>query len=199
MGRGRGSLNRAKRVIQKTRSHLTYITRQEDTIAAHHQRCGWKALVTNAGHTRLSLQEAVLGYRNAYRVERRVHHLQSRVQIAPLFVKLNEHMEGRTDLLTLGVRVFTVTACVLRRSLETAQARLPGLPPENKPKMTDKPTAERILKTFADISLTIIKHAAGEDMLRRLTPLSGVQEAILQRLGLGATLYGQLEMQAIGT
>jgi len=199
VGRGRGSLNRAKRVIQKTRSHLTHITRQEDTIAAHHQRCGWKALVTNAGHTRLSLQEAVLGYRNAYRVERRVHHLQSRVQIAPLFVKLNEHMEGRTDLLTLGVRVFTVTACVLRRSLETAQARLPGLPPENKPKMTDKPTAERILKTFADISLTIIKHAAGEDMLRRLTPLSGVQEAILQRLGLGATLYGQLEMQAIGT
>jgi len=27
--------------------------------------------------------------------------------------------------------------------------------------------------------------------------LSGVQEDILQRLGLGATLYGQLEIQAI--
>ena len=40
-----------------------------------------------------------------------------------------------------------------------------------------------------------IKNAAGEDILRRLTPLSGVQEAILQRLGLGAALYEQLEMQ----
>ncbi len=39
--------------------------------------------------------------------------------------------------------------------------------------MTAKPTAERILKAFADISLTIIKNAAGEDILRRLTPLSG--------------------------
>ena len=64
--------------------------------------------------------------------------------------------------------------------------------------MTDKPTAERILQAFADISLTIIKHAAGEDILRRLTPLSGLQEDILQRLGLGADLYGQLEIQAIG-
>ena len=65
--------------------------------------------------------------------------------------------------------------------------------------MTAKPTAERILKAFSNMALTIIKHAAGEDMLRRLTPLSGVQEDILQRLGLGATLYGQLEIQVIGT
>ena len=65
--------------------------------------------------------------------------------------------------------------------------------------MTDKPTAERILKAFSDISLTIIKTAAGEDMLRRLTPLSELQADILQRLGLGATLYGQLEIQATGT
>jgi hypothetical protein len=44
--------------------------------------------------------------------------------------------------------------------------------------MTDTPTAERILKAFADISLTIIKNAAGEGILRRLTPLSGLQEAL---------------------
>ena len=199
VGRGRGAVNREKRVIQKTRYHITHIARQEDTIAAHNQRLGWKAFVTNAGHTRLSLQDAVLCYRNEYRVERIFNRLKSRVHIAPLFVKLNEQIEGLTYLLTLGVRVLTVTEFVLRRSLETAQARLPGLHPENKQKMTDKPTAERILKAFSAISLTIIKTAAGEDILRRLTPLSGLQEDILQRLGLGATLYGQLEIQATGT
>jgi len=88
---------------------------------------------------------------------------------------------------------------VLRRSLQTEQTKLPGLHPEHKTKMTDKPTAERILKAFADVSLTIIKNAAGEEILRRLTPLSGLQEDILQRLGLGASLYGQLEIQGIGT
>ena len=34
-------------------------------------------------------------------------------------------------------------------------------------------------------------------MLRRLTPLSELQEDILQRLGLGVTLYRQLEIQTI--
>jgi transposase len=199
VGRGRGSVSREKRVIQKTRYHITCIARQEDKIAGLRQRFGWKAFVTNAGHTRLSLQDAVLCYRNEYRVERIFNRLKSRVHIAPLFVKLNDQIEGLTYLLTLGVRVLTVTEFVLRRSLETAQASLPGLHPENKQKTTDKPTAERILKAFADISLTIIKNAAGEDILRRLTPLSGLQEAILQRLGLGTTLYGQLEIQGIGT
>jgi transposase len=198
VGRGRGSVHREKRVIQKTRYHITPITRQEDKIAALRQRFGWKAFVTNAGHKRLSWQDAVLSYRHAYRVERLFNRLKSRVHIAPLFVKLNEHIEGLTYLLTLGVRVLTVTEFVLRRSLEHDQVRLPGLHPENKHKMTNKPTAERILKAFADISLTIIKNAAGEDILRRLTPLSELQEDILQRLGWGAALYRQLEIQAIG-
>jgi transposase len=199
VGRGRGAVHREKRVIQKTRYHITHIVRQADTIADLCQRFGWKAFVTNAGQKRLSLQEAVLCYRNEYRVERLFNRLKSRVHIAPLFVKLNEPIEGLTYLLTLGVRVLTVTEFVLRRSLEQDQARLPGLHPENKHKMTDKPTAERILKAFANIALTIIKTAAGEDILRQLTPLSGVQEAILQRLGLGTALYGQLEIQGIGT
>jgi transposase len=195
VGRGRGSVHREKRVMHRTRYHITHITRQTDTIAALSQRWGWKAFVTNAGQKRLSLQEAVLCYRHEYRVERIFNRLKSHVQIAPLFVKLNEQIEGLTYLLTLGVRVLTVTEFVLRRSLEHDQVRLPGLHPENKQKQTDTPTAERILKAFADISLTIIKNAAGEDILRRLTPLSGVQAAILQRLGLGAALYEQLAIQ----
>ena len=105
VGRGRGAVHREKRVVQQTRSHITHIARQADTIAAHRQRFGWKAFVTNAGHTRLSLQEAVLCYRNAYRVERLCNRRKSRVHSAPLFVKLNEHIEGITYLLTLGVRV----------------------------------------------------------------------------------------------
>ncbi len=197
VGRGRGSVHREKRVIQKTRSHITHIACQADTIAALRQRLGWKAFVTNARPQRLSLEEAVLCYRNEYRVERIFNRLKSRVHIAPLFVKLNDQIEGLTYLLTLGVRVLTVMEFVLRRSLQNDHAKLPGLHPENKTKMTDTPTAERILKAFADVSLTIIQNAAGEDILRRLTPLSELQKDILQRLGLDAALYGQLEMQTI--
>jgi transposase len=199
VGRGRGSASREKRVTENVRYHLTRIARQGDTMADLTQRFGWKAFVTNAPRQRLSLQAAVLCYRNEYRVERIFNRLKSRVHIAPLFVKLNEQIEGLTYLLTLGVRVLTVMEFVLRRSLTQDQTSLPGLHPENKRKRTDTPTAERLLQAFAGVSLTIIQYAAGEEILRRMTPLTGVQEAILQRLGLGTHLSWQLEMQNMGS
>ena len=182
IGRGRGSVHREKRVLEKTRYHIPHIVRQVATIAALQQRFGWKAFVTNAPPTQLSLQAAVLCYRHEYRVERIFHRLKSRVHIAPLFVKLNDHIEGLTYLLTLGVRVLTVMEFVLRPSLQTDQTTLPGLHPENKARMTDQPTAERILNAFANVSLTIIQNAAGDEILRRLTSLAGLQADILQRL-----------------
>jgi transposase len=198
VGRGRGSASREKRVIKNIRYQITRIDRQGDHIAALRQRFGWKAFVTNAVQKRLSLKDAVLCYRNEYRVERIFNRLKSRVHIAPMFVTRNDQIEGLTHLLTLGVRVLTVMEFVLRRSLQNDRAKLPGLHPENKQKMTDKPTVERILKAFSPVSLTIVKHAAGEEIMRRLTPLSGLQEDILRRLGLCTSLYGQLEIQEIG-
>ncbi len=104
-------------------------------------------------------------------------------------------MEGLTYLLTLGIRVLTVLECVLRRSRQHDQVKLAGYHPENRRKQTDTPTAERLLQAFSDVSLTLFKPAAGEDILQRLTPLSAVQQDILQPLGLGVSLYQQLAMQ----
>src|SRR5262249_36940885 len=101
---------------------------------------------------------------------------------ASLFVTRHAHIENLPYRLTRGNRINTITEFVLHRSLETTPASLPGLPPENKPKRTDKPPAERSLKALAAIALTIIKTATGADVLRRLTPLSELQKKILQRL-----------------
>jgi len=198
VGRGRGSAKRAQRVRETIRYHITRIVRREDPMTALVQRLGWKAFVTNATQERLSLADAVLCYRNEYRIERIFNRLKSRVSIAPLFVKRDDQIQGLTYLLTLGVRVLTVLEFVLRRSLENDQAKLPGLHPENRTKMTDTPTAERLLKAFSDVSLTIFKTAAGEAILQRLTPLSALQQAILQRLGLDLSLYQQLEIHDTG-
>jgi transposase len=198
-GRGRGSASRPPRGIAHTRYHMPPIARQADNSAGLRPGCGWKACVTQARQKRLSLEEAVLGSRKAYRVDRVCNRLTSCRPIAPLFVTRNDPIEGLTSLLPLGGRVFTVTEFVLRRSLEQEQATLPGLHLENKRKMTGTPTAERLLQAFAGVSLTIIQYPAGEEILRRITPLSGVQEAILHRLGLGTNLYRQLEIQNMGS
>ena len=195
VGRGRGAATREPRVIEPMRAPITRLTRQDGPIAALSARFGWQACVTNATPERRSLAEAVVCYRNASRVARLGHRLKSRVQIAPLLVKQDDHIEGLTDWLTLGVRVLTVTECVLRRALAQAQATLPGLHPEHKRTKTGTPTAARLLHAFAGVSLPIRQSATGQEILRRLTPLAGMQEAILQRLGLGTHLSRQLAMQ----
>ena len=111
-----------------------------------------------------------------------------------MFVTRNDQIEGLTSLLTLGVRVFAVLEFVLHRSLENEGATLPGLHPESKQKRTATPTAARILKAFAGVSLTVITQAWGAELMRQLTALSKVQEEILRRLGLGTALYERLEI-----
>lgn len=198
VGPGRGSADREKQVIERVRYQITSIVRQDQKIAELQERFGWKAFVTDVVSSQLSLSEAVLCYRNEYRIERIFNRLKSRLNIAPVFVKRNDQIEGLTYLLTLGVRVLTLIEFVVRRSLQNDQAKLSGLHPENAKKTTDKPTAERILKAFSNLSLTLIKNAAGDEIIRWLTPLSSVQQEILQRLGLGVDLYRQLEIQDSG-
>jgi transposase len=194
VGRGRGSAERETRVTEKVRYQITEITRHEERIDDLKAHFGWKAFVTNATATRLSLVDAVLCYRHEYRVERIFNRLKSRLHIAPMFVSREDQIQGLTYLLTLGVRVFTVIEFILRRSLEKDQVKLPGLHPENRNKGSDKPTAERVLKAFSKVTLTIIKDTAGREVGRWLTPLSSVQLDILYRLGLEASLYQQLEI-----
>lgn len=198
VGPGRGSAKRQQQVTEKIRYQITRIARHEERIATLNERFGWKAFVTNAAKERLSLHAAVLCYRNEYRIERIFHRLKSRLNITPLFVKRDDQIQGLTYLLTLGVRVLTLMEFVLRRSLREDKAQLPHLHPENRKKTTDQPTAERILKAFSGITLTILKNAAGEEIRRWLTPLSALQHEILQRLALDTSLYQQLEIQEIG-
>jgi transposase len=197
-GRGRGSVPRAQRGRETIRDPITRLTRQVGPMAAIKERVGWKAFGTNATPERLSWADAGLCSRNAYRIARLGNRLKSRVPSAPLFGKRDDQIEGLTSLRTLGVRVFTVREFVLRHSLPNDQAKLPGLHPENRTKMTATPTAERLWQAFSEVSLSIVKTAAGAEMLCRLTPLSTLQQEILRRLGLGTSLYRQLESHNSG-
>ena len=80
-----------------------------------------------------------------------------------MFVTRDDQIQGLTYLLRVGVRVLTVMEFILRRSLQQDQTKLPGLHPENRKKCTAQPTAERILKAFAQVSLTILKDGGKGD------------------------------------
>jgi transposase len=192
LGKGRGSAQRERQVIEKIRCQIQAVRRDEKAILAVREEFGWKAFATNAAREALSLRQAVLEYRNEYRIERIFHRLKSRVNIAPLYVKKDGQIEGLTYLLSLGVRVLTLMEFVVHRALRKDQTKLAGLHPENRKKETDQPTAERILKAFSGITLTIFQDSTGQPLFLWLTPLTETQLTILKCLGL-ENVYAPLQ------
>jgi hypothetical protein len=54
------------------------------------------------------------------------------------------------------------------------------------------------LKAFSRVTLTIIQDRAEMEIGRWLTPLSSVQQEMMQRLGLDASVYAQLDIHDTG-
>lgn len=187
VGRGRGSADRERHIIEKVRYVVTSVVRQTEAIAGEVRKFGWKVYATDVSTSMLSLVDAMKCYRNEYRIERIFNRLKSRYVISPLFVKKDEQAEGLANLLTLGVRVATLIQYVARRSLEESGDTLTGLHLENPKKATSTPTCERLLRAFSKINLTIIE--TGDSIIQHMTPLSHLQIKILELLGMDTTIY----------
>jgi transposase len=152
---------------------------------------GWRAYVTNALAEELTLEQALLVYRDEWLIERGFHRLKGApLSLNPMFVKRDDQVIGLTNLLSMGVRLLTLIEFVVRQKLKQGQEKLVGLHAENPKKGTDTPTTERLLKAFDNITLTIV-HLPGQ-VVHHVTPLTALQTRILELLGLLPTIYTAL-------
>jgi len=69
----------------------------------------------------------------------------------------DDHATGLMRLVSIALRGLTLLACVGRRQLAAAGATLPGLSAGNAQRATARPTAERLLEAFPEVTLTIIE------------------------------------------
>lgn len=188
VGRGRGHPDRPTREIVAVRYQVTAVIRQEEAIAALHRTMGWRVYVTNAPAEELSLEQALLVYRDEWLIEREFHRLKGApLSIDPLFVKRDDQIIGLTNLLSLGVRLLTLIEFVVRQKLKQGQEKLVGLHAENPKKGTDTPTTERLLKAFCNITLTIVH--LPDQVIYHITPLNALQTRILELLDLSPAIY----------
>jgi len=191
VGPGRGAVTRPQQVTERVRYQITTVARNEPAIAALTQTLGWRPYATNAPLPRLSLTDAVRSYRHEYRIERGFGRLKGApLSIAPLFVKRDDQVVGLTHLLSLAVRLLTLIEFVVRRALRDTRQQLVGLHLENPRKATATPTAERLLRAFSRITLTVIH--LPDRRIYHLTPLSPLQQHILSLLGLSPDVYRAL-------
>jgi transposase len=163
----------------------------EAALEATIRRLGWRVYGTNQPLASLSLAQAVLAYRSEYQVERSFGRLKGRpLSLTPMYVQRDDHATGLIRLLSIALRVLTLLEFVGRRQLATAGGKLAGLYAGNPQRATARPTAERLLEAFQDITLTIIKGPQQTD--RQMTALSPLQQRILEVLGFSAALYTRL-------
>lgn len=191
VGRGRGGKDRPQEVVERVRYQITAIVRDDEAIDALQETFGWHAYVTDLPAESLSLAEAILTYREEWRIEHGFHRLKSApLSIAPLFVKRDDQVAGLVNLLTIAVRLLALIEFVVRQGLQRENAQLVGLHKENPKKPTDRPTTERLLQAFSNITLTIIHFP--DRAIRHVTPLTPLQERVLALLGLSPDIYRSL-------
>ena len=192
---------RAERLVRAYGSRPTEV-RDERTLRLHSEideaavsaatrRLGWRVYATNHPQETLSLEQAVLAYREEYLVERGFDRLKGKpLSLSPMYVQSDRRATGLIHLLSLGLRVLTLLEWRCRQHLADRHESLSGLYAGNPKRTTSRPTAEALLKAFQQIHLSVV--TLGQQLHRHITPLSELQKRILALWDLSPHLYDQL-------
>lgn len=170
---------------------ITAVTPNPAAIEQAERLLGWRIYVTNTPLTELALAEAVLAYREEYIVENIFRRLKGRrLSLTPLYLHRDDHALGLVRLLTLAARLLAVAEYRARCQLAAADADLRGLYAGQAQRTTNRPTTERLLRAFQQLTLTVITGVGPP--IRHLPPLTPLQTRILTLLDLSPTLYTDL-------
>ena len=146
---------------------------------------------TNQPADQLTLEQAVLAYREQSLVERDMGRLKGHpLSLTPMYLERDDHATGLIRLLSVGLRVLTLLEFVVRQRLTAQRTGRAGLSVGNAKRTTARPTSERWLECFQGLTLTIIRE--GRRRRYHLTPLSRVQQRILALLDFSVDVYLRL-------
>jgi transposase len=182
--------------VEERRRYVTQVRRNEAAIRQVRRGLGWRLYATNAPSERLALATGIRAYRGAPQIDRNFGRLKGRpLGIRPLYVQREDHVRGLARLLSLALRVLTLTEYVVREKLLKQKAALAGLYAGNPKRETARPTTERLLKAFRRVVLTVVR--LPDQTIRHVTPLTDLQRRILELLDLPVTIYEDLAALAM--
>jgi transposase len=160
-------------------------------VSAATRRLGWRVYVTNHPEQTLTLEQAVLAYREEYLVERGFGRLKGKpLSLSPMYVQSDQRATGLIHLLSVALRILTLLEGQCRQRLADQHESLPGLYAGNPKRTTSRPTAEALLQAFQLIHLSVV--TLRQQTHRHLTPLSALQLRILGLLDVSPIIYGRL-------
>ena len=143
----------------------------------------------------MSLEQAVLAYRNEYLLGNNFRRLKGPLSMRPFHLQREDRMAGMAHLLTIALRVMTLIEFAVRQSLQQQDEPLREVCRGSPNRETGRPTTERLLQAFRGINLIGIPQ--GRKMQWWLTPLSDTQTRILALLGLSNEIHLRLQSKAL--
>ena len=165
--------------------------RDPDAWQAMVDRLGWQIYLTNVPETDYDVAQIIHTYRRQPNLERSISRLKSRnLHIRPVFLKDQQRISGLTWLLTLALRIIVLTEFRIRRELHQRDQAIFGLKPGAPNSATIRPTTERILNVFGNITWSIL--TLDDTRHSHLTPLTDTQSHVLDLLGLSTDIYTNL-------
>jgi transposase len=154
-------------------------------------RLGWQVYVTNTAADAYDVPTIVAVYHGQALHERGFSRLKTRnLQIRPVYLRNERRIAGLGWLLTLALRVLTLVEYRARVALAAQQEEVAGLNPASRKETTARPTTERMIAAFDNLTLTTV--ASGNDQQRHVTPLNRTQQQLLRILALPLDLYNRL-------
>lgn len=166
------------------------VTRNQEAIEQHIQYLGWQIYATPLLKNECSLAEAVLNYRNEYRVEQSFGRIKGPLSIRPMYLAKEDRIQGLVHLLSLALSLLSLVEFQLRQNLKKQHDSLEGLYPGNPKRATPQPSTEKLLQAFKEISLSLVQQP--EQTIFYLNDLSPLQLKILHLMDLSPNCYYQL-------
>ncbi|GAA6623543.1 hypothetical protein NUACC26_093680 [Scytonema sp. NUACC26] len=184
VGRGRPSKNSPTEEVTSICLQL-HIQQIDDAIKLSETLAGWRLYVTNAPTTQLTLPQAVMYYRDEWLLERGFHRFKrGSLPALPIYFQNEDRITGLMFVLNIALRVFTLMEFVVRLALQQTQQSLAGLYDGNPKRKTERPSAERMLQAFCNLTLYFLP-----DSTIFITPINALQKQILSLMKIPESLY----------
>jgi transposase len=154
-------------------------------------RLGWQIFLTNVPDNAYDAAQIIHTYRRQPHLERGISRLKNRnLHIRPIFLHDEQRIVGLTWLLVLALRIIVLTEYRVRLQLQTRHEAIVGLKPSSKTFASQRPTTERMLKAFDNITWSTITLDGVQH--HHVTPLTDTQHHILHLLNLSTDIYERL-------
>jgi hypothetical protein len=158
------------------------------------RRCGWRVDATPHAQETMPLTPVVAASRRADRVAQSMRRVNGRsLSLTPLSWQCAPRSVGLIFLLSIALRVLVLRQCVAREHVQQEGTTRTGISPGQPGRPTTRPPTEMLRPVCRGITLS--RMTVHGETSEHLTPLTPVQERIVELIGLPLETFSRLAPQ----